>query len=472
MPKVEKIQKNQAEFGQNLVRFPKPRKNDSEFPSQKKSSKLPKGIYQDSKGLYTAYAGKDPTTGKKIQRSGLPSAQHAQDWIDAQKQILKSKSGVVRVLAASDDAAAQAAIAALEAAGAYQPHILIQAVEDYLRRLPSGTPTAFGDLCDAYITHKTKINLKARSVGFIKDQLRPFRKAFKDRHIHTITPQEIAEIANEGGSTRTRTHRKITITALFKYAGKSKLMGGADLPIGLLEKEITTQGEDKETQPWTIAEMRNLLQVSLQQEDTYHCTAYILLGAYAGIRTSELAKLRFCEEQINIEAGIIHIPGNIAKNRKARDITMSPGLQRALQIIKERPRATKLKPGQRRTPRPTDEGSKVFYPKQLINFKQFLAKSKEYGGAGMPIQTEEVRLHKSKKGRVKPTRPSAWRANALRSSFASYYAEKTKNIAETAWILGHTQGIQVLEEHYRRFVKTDEGRQYFELLDEIFPENP
>lgn len=194
MSKIEKIQKITPETTQNLVRFPKRSIANREFPFNKKST-LPRGIYKDSKG-YTAYAGLDPATGKKIQRAGFESVQHAQDWIDAQRQILKSKSGMVRVLAASDDAAAQAAIAALEKAGVYQPHVLIQAVEDYLNRLPSGSPTLFQDLCDQYLEQKKTIGLKPRSIAFIKGTLKPFRRILKDRLIHTLTPQEISAIAN------------------------------------------------------------------------------------------------------------------------------------------------------------------------------------------------------------------------------------------------------------------------------------
>jgi integrase len=189
------------------------------------------------------------------------------------------------------------------------------------------------------------------------------------------------------------------------------------------------------------------------------------LGGQQGVRTEELARLRFAKGNIDIDAGLVRVPKSAAKKRRARIVVMESGLQRLLKALRDRPRV-RLK-HVRKLPRPTDEDSRVFSPKLLAAFKEALRKPIIEGGAGFPILDEGGQRHVGKNGKLTVTGQSAWRGNGLRAAFATYHCERGKEAKVTAGQMGHTGSLDVFFNYYFGLAEQGEGAAFFAIPDEV-----
>jgi integrase/recombinase XerD len=154
----------------------------------------------------------------------------------------------------------------------------------------------------------------------------------------------------------------------------------------------------------------------LLENATADWVPFIAIGAFAGLRVSELGKLDWSE--VNLEEGFIHVPANKAKSARRRIVRILPNLDAWI-----RPYA-KL------------EGPvapvKVFSPGKYL---------------GSVMRAAGIK---------------SWEKNGLRHSFASYHLAHFRNIESLALEMGH-RGTDLIFHHYRRVVTETDAKQYWAI---------
>lgn len=142
----------------------------------------------------------------------------------------------------------------------------------------------------------------------------------------------------------------------------------------------------------------------------------LAIGFFAGLRTSEIGGLDW--EQVDFNNKRITVLSTVAKKRRTRYVTMMDNL------------TAWLLPYRRKSGLVAPDGQKW-----------------------------RSRLDAIREGaKVK------WPKNSMRHSFASHYYVMTNDAAKTAFELGHAgRDTQMLFEHYRSLVTTEDAQAYFEI---------
>jgi integrase len=163
----------------------------------------------------------------------------------------------------------------------------------------------------------------------------------------------------------------------------------------------------------TPGELCNLLKVA--SEETI---PYWTIGAFAGLRASEIERLDWAE--VNLDQRWIKVRARHAKTASRRLVDIQPNLQKW------------LLPYRGRTGNVAPENLRV----------KLLEDRKRAADAG--------------------TLTRKWPPNALRHSFASYYLARFDNAAKLALQLGHV-GQDIIFRHYREVVTRAEANRYWKI---------
>lgn len=151
-----------------------------------------------------------------------------------------------------------------------------------------------------------------------------------------------------------------------------------------------------------------------------------MLGAFAGIRDAEIARMTW--DMVDIKGGYVKIGVNVAKTNSRRIIPMAE------------------------------------------NLRAWLAPYAKYNG---PIRgrASEVRaymedardkaLAKLRGEEIEAPGLAEWPHNALRHSFASYRMALVANAAQVAEECGHS--VQIMKVHYRELVTKDDAERWFSV---------
>lgn len=148
----------------------------------------------------------------------------------------------------------------------------------------------------------------------------------------------------------------------------------------------------------------------------------LAIGAFAGIRSAELARLDWRE--VDLEGGFIEVTARKAKSAKRRLIRIQPCLAEWL-----RPFAK--------------TSGKIAYARAISN-----------------VQRREMLRRAGLK---------SWPKNALRHSFASYHLAHFKDAAALALEMGHTT-TGLIFSHYREVVRPEAGAEYWSIRPNSRPE--
>jgi len=252
-----------------------------------------------------------------------------------------------------------------------------------------------------------------KSVRYLRDlkyRLGRFAKDFGSRHIAEITTADIDSWLRQLnlGPVSRNTFRRRLVT-LFKFAktrGWCRTIPAAE---STRVREITD-----EVGILTPEELKGLL--DLASEETI---PYWVIGAFAGLRASEIEKLDWAD----VNARHIRIRAKHAKTASRRLVDIQPNLQKWLQ------------PYRGRTGKVTPENLRI----------KLLADRKRAADAG--------RLTRK------------WPSNALRHSFASYYLARFNDAAKLALQLGHV-GQDIVFRHYREVVTREDAKRYWNIVPE------
>ena len=293
---------------------------------------------------------------------------------------------------------------------------LIEVVSDYLQRHPIGAvQKTVSEVLSEFIRDREAAKCSTVHLRDIRSRLGQFAGAFQ-MPIQSLTALLVRDwlrsLKKPNGdplTTRTLNNLLRLIGSLLHFARRQK-----DLNRDLVE-EITEidlgRNAPTETGIFSPEDLRKLLD---------HCPedliAPLAIGAFCGLRTSELGRLDW--RAVDLASGFIRIEAKIAKTASRRLIPIPDNLREWLQPIAQK------------------EGP--------IN----------------PSTDDRGLNHRLVRG---PARSAhvAWVKNGLRHSFCSYRLAQTSNAAQVALEAGNSPTM--IFRHYRELVTPDQAQEWFSI---------
>ena len=257
-----------------------------------------------------------------------------------------------------------------------------------------------------YIEGQKNLGLRPATLRGKLYRVNDFAKAFAGRTLPGITAVDIEGYVHERGSANsTKRAVLVQLTHLFKVQG-----------VKFPEVKIVFPIEDEsEVEYFPAADAKAILELAPDK-----LKAGLAIQLFAGIRTGEVQRLT--DANINRVDRLIRIPAAAAKKRRARVLTTLP---RNLWEI-----------------RAAVEFDPVNYQYRRRDYERELRSVH-----GVP-----------------------WVRNGLRHSFATYHTawkgyegERHFNLCETADILGHLNGLDLLNRHYRGLATVADADAYFRI---------
>jgi integrase len=291
------------------------------------------------------------------------------------------------------------------------------AVAFYLPHLQATNRTCTAtELAAELIKIKKSDGASERYIGDLRSRLKQFATTFEGKPVAEITATEIdhwlrslsdSETGKPLAATTRNNFRRILIVA-FNFARdrgycvgnpaqKSAKAKAIESPVGIL----------------TVDETARLLK---------HAPAalipYIAIGAFAGLRRSELEGLDWSEIDLQEEEASIDVSAKNAKSARRRSVHILPNLIKWL--------------------RPNSRPAGPVTPE---NYRELLDQARSAAGI------------------------KKWPHNALRHGFASYHYAHFKDAPALAADLGHTNSYLVFQ-HYRQVVRRAEAKRYWNIVPE------
>ena len=291
---------------------------------------------------------------------------------------------------------------------------------DYRRRSQKSATVA--TLIAEVIDARRKAGRSDRYLEDLENRLGRFRDDFGERIVATITRDEIADWlhALKLSPVTVNNYRRILVVA-FNDAIESKyaIENPADKVKQVKEIEAAVE-------ILTPAETKSLLNKADER-----ILPVIALGAFAGLRSSELKRIDWAD--IDLAADLIRIRAVSAKSSRKRLIPICKALSAWL------------------TPLAKKQGR--VWP---VNGRRLLDAAKRKAGFGNPESLTDK--EKERKKTLKP-----WPDNGLRHSFASNHLAHHKNAGDLALQMGHTD-TKIIFRHYRELVTPKAAANYWAIL--------
>jgi integrase len=297
---------------------------------------------------------------------------------------------------------------------------IADAVAHYVAHLKSiERPCTVAALVDEVIAEKKKkCGKKQRpaSPDYIVDltvRLGRFKKAFSERIVATITPLEIDDWLSVLKDEKTGEHLSPqslgnyarALGVMFAYAVKRRYAQVNPM------KEIQKPTSDSKPGILSVEQTARLLECA-----SHDLLPYIAIGAFAGLRASELERLDW--RDIDFDENEIAV--NSESKTGERHVDMLP------------------------------------------NLREWLLPLRKHTGN---ITPENFRKHFEEARTAADIAP--WPNNALRHSFGSYHLKHFGNDAQTRLQMGHWRDSSVLFGHYRRAVTRRNAERYWNILPAV-----
>jgi integrase len=238
-----------------------------------------------------------------------------------------------------------------------------------------------------------------------------FKKAFGERTVATITALEIDDWLNglkdksgDNLSPKSRGNYARALGVAFAYAVKRGYTPANPM------KEVEKPTGDSKPGILTVEQAARLLESASPE-----LLPYIAIGAFAGLRASEIERLDW--RHIDFDENEIAVAGDGESHKSERHVDMLP------------------------------------------NLRQWLLPLRKLSG---PITPENFRKHFEEARTAAKISP--WPNNALRHSFGSYHLKHFANDSQTRLQMGHWRDSEVLFGHYRRAVTRRNAERYWNLV--------
>jgi len=277
-------------------------------------------------------------------------------------------------------------------------------------------------LFNEMIEEKRQSGFGASYIRSLETAKRRFVNAFSEKLVSEISVRDIDDFLRQFNHLNavTRNYYRQLIVIAFSHAerhgycsanvaSKSSVIKEVPSPVGILRPE----------------ELARLLAACSPR-----ILAAVAIGAFAGVRTSELARLDWREINLRDSESYIEITAANAKSSRRRLVKILPCLAAWL-----RPFAKNSGPVIQTS---KQEWSRIM---EYYNYRKLAAKQ-----AGV-----------------------IWPKNALRHSFASYHISKFKDAAALALEMGH-RTTNLIFSHYREVVTPDKAEEYWQLAPFSRPE--
>lgn len=294
-----------------------------------------------------------------------------------------------------------------------KPHgkTILDATSFYLNYLAATESKHVEKLVEDYLRSQERSKLSARHLTDIRSRLGRFQEAFGGRPVRTLNATEIEKwlysLSDNGNSLEPQTlvNWRATLHAFFAWLLHQKLVDFN--PVAGVAKPKVVR-----TPPaiWTPEDLAKLLTAAPAE-----LVPLIALGAFAGLRATELLRLNW--DEINLERKFIEVRADKAKSARRRLVKVEPNLAAWL------------------TPHGGKSGE--IWPKGWRSY---------YGATAKLVHELELE----------------WPENGLRHSFASYHLARFENAEALALQMGHTSSRMVFE-FYREVVSSQAAQVYWEI---------
>jgi len=284
---------------------------------------------------------------------------------------------------------------------------LTDAVNHYLRHLASVQRSAtVTEFVAKYIAARKAQGRSSSHLADLKTRLGRFAETFGARLVAEITIQDV-----EGWldgiplSAQSVNHHRDKVSSLFEYAVARGY--ATENPVAKIGKRKIVRGA-----PVVLSteQLRKLLNAAPAD-----VLPFLALGAFAGLRSSEIFKLDW--RNVDLVRRIIVIDADKTKTSRRRIVKVSDNLACWLAAYAQK------------------EGSVMTFE----DSKLYLQLHKLLAAAGL----------------------TGWPDNVLRHSFCSYHLAKWQNANETAEQCGHD--VKVLRAHYRELVLPADANTYWQI---------
>jgi integrase len=233
-----------------------------------------------------------------------------------------------------------------------------------------------------------------------------FTLQFGERQLSTVALDELKTICLLPDlQPRTRLNRIRMVSQLYNYAVEHGWVSG-----NLAERIVRPILEKKEPGYLNVDAARHLL----EHADDFGLLPYVALGLFAGIRRAELLRLDW--SAVNLVDREITIGSEMAKTRSRRVIP---------------------------------------YGDTLAVWLERCARSSG------PVVTQKFESNFRRLRRAAGIKH--WPQNAPRHSFASYHVAQYRDPVQTAYLLGHRGGTDMLDNHYRGLVSSAKAKEFWAL---------
>lgn len=261
-------------------------------------------------------------------------------------------------------------------------------------------------LVDALLAAKLADGASDRYVSDLKHRLNRFSDHFNGQVISTITSAQIDDwLRGLAVAPVTRNNFRRVLIVAFNFA-----KGRGYCLTNPADTTAKAKVIDAPVRILTVKETKRLLDAA-----TKETLPYFAIGAFAGLRSAELARLDW--SNVDFESGLIEVTAKKSQTARRRFIRMQP------------------------------------------NLVAWLRPYRLHSGSVLPINArkkfEAVRKAANLFG-------ESWSDNGLRHSFASYHLAAFNDAAALALEMGHT-GTDMIFAHYRELVKPNAGDAYWNI---------
>lgn len=285
-------------------------------------------------------------------------------------------------------------------------HSLVEAAKAMVDAASNGqSQMPLSDAIEIFLDDKRAAGARDRSLQTLKSQLGRLAVDLGDRPMSAITGPELLDWLDSHGYTgATRGNYRRDFVNLFNWCKRARLI--RDNPAEVISRPMA---DDRLPEILSVEQTASLVCAAVDHDA--ELVVPIGLGAFAGVRQSEIARIEYGD----ITGDHIHVNARAAKQRRQRYVSIQG------------------------------------------NLSAWLA---EFGRRSGPVTPKNYRKRFEAVREASSIDP--WPQNALRHSFATYYLALTHDAAATAYQLGQ-RSADVLYQHYRNLATEGEAADYFKI---------
>lgn len=371
----------------------------------------------------------------RIRKQFLTMAE-AQDWAD--EQWLGRQTQGESFFDASEDERRQFAevVPLLREKGIR----LRDAVEFAIMRMqPAGGDKTIEEVVTEILSGKNEMLgrgiLRSHSVRTFSSRSKTVVEAFGPKLMKDLTLADVKGWLrrDEALSLMTVKKRLDVVSEILRYA-HSKNYVAENILDGLTNfdrQRLFGQEADSEPEILSVEQARRLITTARTFDDGV-LLGVVTLGLFCGLRTEELIRLDW--SAVRLDERFVTVSAAIAKKRRIRNVTVPSNALEWLGLISEKT-------------------GKVYGGTAYFSaFKRLLRSAGFVDASGGRYASGNVKIE--------------WPKNGMRHSFGSYHFALHGNSLETATLLGHRQGDNVLFDHYRALATRDRAEAYFDIRPE------